>query len=558
VVIVEERIVGTVLSVKISEMTGFQFGTIVVETEDASRYDLKYGKKSEGIIPAVGEIVTVCYKGESMKNIIWLKKRTASTNLSEALDLVKKEQFEDALLVFEEAAHLDPNDPDVWYHKAKLHHQLDQIDRFKECYTKFSELSPDPETKFELDLLLQGDKSVEDVARIVKHDDIWSSRKGYEIVEIPDAEKELIQSYMEQVTRDVFGEISNIQSQIVHFKETSGDVYLSNKYVWHFSIPIRNLMTLHSVVSESLKKREYVGSIWIYQKFRRSDDQYQDITYSVLYQGVLSRANTLIFPNVTITAVLDYSVPHAAIFASTGSSKKKKVYYSVSSSKDGKSVVKRKPQLKELKTLKDAQLHTLYLDQTSDHDAGILAQEIASSPQTEIMDLLTDIPSFSRYKTRRKSVRYTFLGFPILSINPWQEKTMISLQMSPYMSKSKESQGIVQKLQRESRKYEFEIGQPNLKTMATALQCIEKFRTSVLFPRTEIPHIGESTLWSQALLGLEFACQDYFPDSQPLDLKEILTYSKRTTHIVNRLNRDYSSDFHVANFKPIRGLYQRI
>ncbi|MBN2230180.1 MAG: tetratricopeptide repeat protein [Candidatus Thorarchaeota archaeon] len=70
----EVELRGKVLSTQISEMSGFKFGTIIIETIPRNtRFTLKYDRKSKGPLPSVGDIVTLAFEGTSSKRIAWIK-----------------------------------------------------------------------------------------------------------------------------------------------------------------------------------------------------------------------------------------------------------------------------------------------------------------------------------------------------------------------------------------------------------------------------------------------------------------------------------------------------
>ncbi|MFW9957990.1 MAG: tetratricopeptide repeat protein [Candidatus Odinarchaeota archaeon] len=53
---------------------------------------------------------------------------------------------EKALQAYEESIRLDPRYAKAWFHKAKLHYRLDQIDLARDCVKHVLELEPDWES----------------------------------------------------------------------------------------------------------------------------------------------------------------------------------------------------------------------------------------------------------------------------------------------------------------------------------------------------------------------------------------------------------------------------
>lgn len=555
------KIIGKVLSARISEMKGFQFGTILIETKNNERYELKYDKNSRGNIPSVKDVVTVYYEGESIRTIIWIGSGPPPISVGEAKKLEADEQYEEALLAYEKLVRLDPNYASAWYNKAKLHHKLNQVDQLKICHLRLEELKPHSSMKHEIGLLLGIDTSPKFVPT-------GPPQQGDKKGDIREEKRNLISSNLEEVTRNIFGDIFDFNSQIVCLKESHAVVFFSEPKNWSVGgrgpslvgLLIRNLGPIISTVSDMMKKDEYTGSVWIHQKFKRrnvKDSQDESTSYSVLYQGILLKANTVIFPNVIFSAILNHSVPRGVTFLSLGSSTEKAVFYFATPINEQENASKMKEEAQELGDLRDAKLLTLFLDQ-SGYDAGIMALKIAKTTKTEIMDLLTSIPSYSFYRTQKesRSTEYTALGVPILSIVPWKGKTIISLQMSPYAQKGQSSHSIIQKIQEGTDEQIFEIGLPNSDILSSALLCIEKLRTMNDFPRSDIPRTEQFVLWSHALIGLEIVRQAYFPESESLVLNEILTYSPRVSRIVHKLNQEHSASFNLDKFKPVRGLYK--
>ncbi|MFW9977661.1 MAG: tetratricopeptide repeat protein [Candidatus Thorarchaeota archaeon] len=78
----EVELTGKVLSTQISEMSGFHFGTIIIETiTRKTRFTLKYDRKSKGPVPSVGDIVKLAFEGTSSKRIAWIKIGIEDENL---------------------------------------------------------------------------------------------------------------------------------------------------------------------------------------------------------------------------------------------------------------------------------------------------------------------------------------------------------------------------------------------------------------------------------------------------------------------------------------------
>ena len=69
---------GKVVSANISEMSGFKFGIIIVETTSKARYKLKYDRHSTGEIPKVGSNVTVAIESGNVNRIVSIEPEVSS------------------------------------------------------------------------------------------------------------------------------------------------------------------------------------------------------------------------------------------------------------------------------------------------------------------------------------------------------------------------------------------------------------------------------------------------------------------------------------------------
>jgi len=537
-------VVGRVLSVQISEMSGVRFGSISIQSNKGTRYDLKFDKESKGDTPKIKDTVTVCFEGDSIKRIIWIQKGTATSLVEEAKRHEANDELEDALLAYEKAIEINPTYTSAWYHKAKLHHRLEQQDQFDECYAMVKEQEPYSRMKDDLDRLLGLEIVVErtpDDTREI----LGPPQRGFEIRKRSEELHDFISKTLEHFTDQIFEDSIDFASQIVSLNEPTVAVqnYDLESGIKPGTKKLDQMVDVISSGVDMVKKRGYSGTVWVHQTFRRKT--VDDIGYSILYQGVFVKKDILLFPNVIVSEILNHSIPHGLSLVNSYGA----VSYIRSSEDD--------PQFHNLTPMKDAMLPTLFAESLSGYDAGIQSLKIAKTTETEILDLFTSIPYISHYKTKTGSrfFEYNTQGYPVLSLLPWMGKTILSLQFCPNMPRKQEAKSIVQTLETGRGTIELEIGLPNPDMFQSAILCIDKFRTMKEFPETEVTLSEPFALWSHVLIGLELARQLYLPDSEHLSLEEILTYTKRVSHLVYKIEHDLSILFELDRFKPMRGLY---
>ena len=555
---------GKVLSAKISDMAGIRFGRIILETNSGQRYDMKYDSESKGDIPEIGSLVSVNYEDAPFLRIIWIKPESTHAWITRAEELELEDKFDEAFSSYNAALQMEPNYAIAWYNKAMLHFRLQQMDELKECYAKLLELQPHSDMTSELEMIIQADAAEREDHRVARETQKWVELKGFSVRYLNKEKRDLITSNLESVTRHIFRSTDEIHSDLVVIREPPDSIQYSEKLLLKPESRLERISSGHPLfpiykeIMIDRKKGEYAGSIWVHHRLgnrnNRSPNEQND-SMSILYQGVLVEPNTVLFPNVIISTILDYSIPQGITFFTSPTSLETKevLYYrNIISGNEPEEI---KPL--NLNNLKDSHLPTLFFDPISGYDAGIIALKAARETESDIMDTFTRIPSGSIYETRKdtKSKKYAMIGTPIISIIPRQSKTIISVQVCPN-TENQEDHAIIQEVGKGNEKALFEIGMPSIAILSPASKLVDMFRKNDYLPKEDNEKTGFFVLWSHVIIGLDIARQIYFPMEDPLRMREILTKGSRYSKIENKLNQEYSDiQFSLNDFRPARGRY---
>jgi tetratricopeptide (TPR) repeat protein len=71
------------------------------------------------------------------------KKEKAKIHLDKGIELTTKSDLENALIEFNEAVRLDPENADAWYYRGNTHYNLYKVEKALADYDKAIELNPE-------------------------------------------------------------------------------------------------------------------------------------------------------------------------------------------------------------------------------------------------------------------------------------------------------------------------------------------------------------------------------------------------------------------------------
>ncbi len=572
-----KKLVGKVISTNIGEMSGRQFGTITVESDSGSRYELKYDKKSKGLIPRVGEITTLFFEPGSINRITEITLGTPETLVQKAKEFESKSKFEQAISAYEDALALDESYCSAWNLKAKLHFKLNQIDAVRECYTHLLELEPISSRTYEIKRLLEGDISVLEKKKVIDFEPLDNSRRGFTLKTQSGELEEALRSWMAKIAKDACGNIYDYQDYIVLTNETLDKPILDMSDSRIPTIPksgkFGDLVTwglesiYQKIAKEENKQKALNGSVWIEQRFRRKSTHLPsdtDLIFSVLYQGTLIGSSLVIFPNIWISTALDFSIPQGISFLSFGqTTSKREVYYFVIPTTEQIRQKRGKGEFEKLSNPADANILKIFTDESlagnedidpaKRYDEAIQALKLAKATDSKIMDTFRKLHSNSSFLSQHEDYISTskIQGFPVLSIIPWHQKTIISIQFNPNPFSKEMSKSVVQKIHSGEVETHYEIALPNQYLIATAFECVEHFlEIKDSLPRTNAPSTNSSylVLMGQVLEALDISKDILYPSTPRITVDEILTLSHRVNHIIHLLEQKESINLRIMPY----------
>lgn len=71
------------------------------------------------------------------------KKEKAKIHLNKGIELTTKSDLKSALIEFNEAVKLDPNNADAWYYRGNTHYNLFEVEKALADYDKALEINPE-------------------------------------------------------------------------------------------------------------------------------------------------------------------------------------------------------------------------------------------------------------------------------------------------------------------------------------------------------------------------------------------------------------------------------